>query len=131
MIGCLWTPVHKQPILALYFESETVLGFYKLEAWFLIQEHKTTGNMLFICRPFKSKYSKVFSLEKVDYLLIFDVFYSKYLKVAAESRARTLMTTSELQQLIKDGAPTGVQILDVTYNPKEVRNDSYRELYQK
>ena len=47
------------------------------------------------------------------------------------SRARTLMTTSELQQLIKDGAPPGVQILDVTYNPKEVRNDSYRQLYQK
>ena len=59
------------------------------------------------------------------------MFYSKRLEVAAESRARTLMTTSELQQLIKDGAPTGVQILDVTYNPKEGRNDSYRQLYQK
>ena len=27
-----WTLVHKQPIIALYFESETVLKFYSLEA---------------------------------------------------------------------------------------------------
>ena len=33
MIGCLWSRVHKQPIIALYFESETVLKFYNLEAW--------------------------------------------------------------------------------------------------
>ena len=33
MIGCLRTRVHKQPIVALYFESETVLKFYNLEAW--------------------------------------------------------------------------------------------------
>ena len=32
MIGCLWTRVRKQPIIALYFESETVLKFYNLEA---------------------------------------------------------------------------------------------------
>ena len=32
MIGCLWTRVRKQPVIALYFESETVLKFYKLEA---------------------------------------------------------------------------------------------------
>ena len=24
---------HKQPIIALYFESESVLKFYNLEAW--------------------------------------------------------------------------------------------------
>ena len=57
-----------------------------------------------------------------------NMFYSKRLGLAAESRARTLMTTSELQQLIQDGAPSGVQILDVTY---EGRNDSYRQLYEK
>ena len=33
MIGCLRTCVHMQPIIALYFESETVLKFYNLEAW--------------------------------------------------------------------------------------------------
>ena len=33
MIGCLWTRVRKQPIIALYFESETVLKFYNLKAW--------------------------------------------------------------------------------------------------
>ena len=32
MIGCLRTRVHKQPIIALYFEFETVLKFYNLEA---------------------------------------------------------------------------------------------------
>ena len=33
MIGCLRTRVRKQPIIALYFESETVLRFFNLEAW--------------------------------------------------------------------------------------------------
>ena len=32
MIGCLQTRVRMQPIIALYFESETVLKFYNLEA---------------------------------------------------------------------------------------------------
>ena len=32
MIGCSRTRVRKQPITALYFESETVLKFYNLEA---------------------------------------------------------------------------------------------------
>ena len=36
MIGCLWTRVRKQPIIALYFEFETVLMFYNLKAWMLI-----------------------------------------------------------------------------------------------
>ena len=31
MIGCLQTRVCKQPIIALYFEFETVLKFYNLE----------------------------------------------------------------------------------------------------
>ena len=33
MIGCLRTRVRKQPIIAIYFESENVLKFYKFEAW--------------------------------------------------------------------------------------------------
>ena len=49
MIGCLRTRVRKQPIIALYFESETVLKFYNLESstikavWIqcLAQEHNT------------------------------------------------------------------------------------------
>ena len=32
MIGCLRIRVRKQPIIALYFESETVLKFLNLEA---------------------------------------------------------------------------------------------------
>ena len=32
MIGCLRTRVHKQPIIALYFDSENELKFYNLEA---------------------------------------------------------------------------------------------------
>ena len=31
MIGCLRTRLRKQPIIALYFESEPVLKFYNLE----------------------------------------------------------------------------------------------------
>ena len=34
MIGCLRTRVRKQPIIALYFESENKLKFYDLDAWF-------------------------------------------------------------------------------------------------
>ena len=33
MIGCLQTRVCKQQIITLYFEFETVLKFYNLEAW--------------------------------------------------------------------------------------------------
>ena len=33
MIGCLRTRVRKQPIVTLYFEFETVLKFFNLEAW--------------------------------------------------------------------------------------------------
>ena len=32
MIGCLRTRVRNQPIIALYFEAETVLKFYNLKA---------------------------------------------------------------------------------------------------
>ena len=32
MIGCLQTRVPKQPIIALYFESETVLNLFNLGA---------------------------------------------------------------------------------------------------
>ena len=32
MIGCLWTRVRKQPIIALYFEFENELKFYNLGA---------------------------------------------------------------------------------------------------
>ena len=32
MIGCLWTLVRKQPIIALYFEFENELKFYSIEA---------------------------------------------------------------------------------------------------
>ena len=32
MIGCLRTCVRKQPIIALYFESENELKFYNLQA---------------------------------------------------------------------------------------------------
>ena len=35
MIGCLRTCVHKQPIIALYFEFENGLKFYNLQAWLL------------------------------------------------------------------------------------------------
>ena len=31
MIGCLQTPVHKQPVIELYFELENELKFYNRE----------------------------------------------------------------------------------------------------
>ena len=34
MIGCLPTSARKQPIIALYFESETILKFYNSKAGF-------------------------------------------------------------------------------------------------
>ena len=40
MIGCLRTCVRKQPITALYFESETVLKFYNLRPGI----HKAASN---------------------------------------------------------------------------------------
>ena len=40
MIGCLRTCVRKQPIIGLYFESETVLKFYNLEAWYMLIHEK-------------------------------------------------------------------------------------------
>ena len=36
MIGCLRTRVRKQPIIALYFESENELKLYNLEARCLV-----------------------------------------------------------------------------------------------
>ena len=36
MIGCLRTRVHKQPIIALYFESKNELKYYNLEAWVVL-----------------------------------------------------------------------------------------------
>ena len=36
--------VRKQPVIALYFESETVLGFYKLEAWSQLVGSLQPGN---------------------------------------------------------------------------------------
>ena len=39
MIGWLRPRVRNQPIIALYFESENVLKFYNLEAWFKSDEH--------------------------------------------------------------------------------------------
>ena len=46
MIGCLWTRVRKQPIIALYFESETVLKFYNLEARSLVKSAYQKINFL-------------------------------------------------------------------------------------
>ena len=40
MIGCLRTRVRKQPIIALYFESENELKLYNLEAWSKWEEHQ-------------------------------------------------------------------------------------------
>ena len=46
MTGCLRTRVRKQPIIALYFESETVLKFYNLEASVVIGALRVTVAIL-------------------------------------------------------------------------------------
>ena len=45
MIGCLRTRVRKQPIIALYFESEDALKFYNLEAW--TRRHSIMAHCIF------------------------------------------------------------------------------------
>ena len=45
MIGCLQTHVRKQPIIVLYFEFETVLKFYNLEAWLLSGPGQIKGSL--------------------------------------------------------------------------------------
>ena len=44
MIGCLRTPVRKQPIISLYFEFENELKFYNLEA----RSDKISGQILIL-----------------------------------------------------------------------------------
>ena len=49
MIGCLRTRVRKQPIIALYFESELVLKFYNLEAWATTSKDCTVSTVVDYC----------------------------------------------------------------------------------
>ena len=49
MIGCLRTRVRKQQIIALYFESEKELQFYKLEASDLVNSYSPVMVLLFRC----------------------------------------------------------------------------------
>ena len=60
MIGCLQTCVCKQPIIALYFEFETVLKFYNLQA--------RSGFIIFI-----------YSAEQGLALTMLDIFCSTFL----------------------------------------------------
>ena len=55
MIGCLRTRVRKQPIIALYFESELVLKFYNLEARLYKTFHFKTITKLIIPTLFFNK----------------------------------------------------------------------------
>ena len=45
MIGCLRKRVRKQPIIALYFESENELKFYNLVIRYLHEKRETSGFM--------------------------------------------------------------------------------------
>ena len=50
MIGCLRTHVRKQPIIALYFETENELKFYNLEARFSGDEVQVSKNGYHECQ---------------------------------------------------------------------------------
>ena len=70
MIGCLRTRVRKQPSIALYFESETVLKVYNLEALVVL-----------LC------YAQINQLSSLDTLIMY-VFVIKVLsEINAESNS--------------------------------------------
>ena len=58
MNGCLWTRDHKLPIIVLYFESETVLILFNLEARYLV-------NFLLVIFPFF--FEMLMHISKVHY----------------------------------------------------------------
>ena len=58
MIGCMRTHVRKQPIVALYFESENEVKFYNLEAWLILpttlyRYKPVYGTMMVFCQILK------------------------------------------------------------------------------
>ena len=59
MIGWLRTRVRKQPIIALYFESEIVLQFYNLEA-------RPQGYKTFMLNSTEHKISPALKKENTD-----------------------------------------------------------------
>ena len=69
MIGCLRTLARKQPIIALYFESETVLKIYNLKASLSHQQtdfglHLVRGVSLKMTLQIRSKSQKSFYIIK-------------------------------------------------------------------
>ena len=50
MIGCLGTRVRKQPIIALYFESENKLKYDNLEARTQVSDPGLQGSIVFLSR---------------------------------------------------------------------------------
>ena len=85
MIGCLWTPVRKQPIIALYFESGAELKFYNLEAWCFAFCCFRAGN-----RPG----------DEFCFSCVFDVFYSEYACVYSVFCFRSFVSRSYLLQVL-------------------------------
>ena len=78
MLGCLRTRALKQPIILLYFESETVLKFYNLEACVLLS--RITDSRM--CRWIKNQLT-LFVASSTDYhplhfSLCFMTFYLRY-----------------------------------------------------
>ena len=61
MIGCLRTPVRKQPITVLYFEFETVLKFYNLEACSYFGELSLVYSNNLRCLITSSNFKSVFN----------------------------------------------------------------------
>ena len=91
MIGCLWTCVHKQPINALYFESEHVLKFYNLEAWTGNRVSWTSTACAFCDRSTDvTSVSNTVHIRFVRYTSVTHTLVSRPLSVTCSVRMRSL-----------------------------------------
>ena len=70
MIGCLRTRVRKQPIIALYFESQNELKLYNLAAWLLRNWQIWLGSFEFVLQNFTLVPKYLF--EWNEYLIIYN-----------------------------------------------------------
>ena len=84
MIGCLRTRFRKQPIIALYFESETAIKvsrgakFYNLEAWLLYFNCLSDALLLLVfCDTSSQCHGFLCSVELWYFLIILTYFFEE------------------------------------------------------
>ena len=77
MIGCLRTCVRKQPIIALYFESESELKVYNIEARsrgyktvFMLNSTEHDNSLAHETKMLKNEYFSCFHTPKVVFIML-------------------------------------------------------------